>query len=105
MSLPELAGARPVETEITDVAFLYDPGIDRFEWSQQPGGGHRAILRRVSGQGRDPFNLVAGRVFADATVELDSDYSPQLSPSELSRLIAGARTEGVDLLRAWGHAD
>jgi hypothetical protein len=59
----------------------------------------------MSGQGCDPFKLVAGHVFADATVELDSEYFPQLSPSEERRLIARARMEGVDLLRAWGHAE
>jgi hypothetical protein len=87
------------------VTFLYDPGTDSFEWSDRPGRGHRTILPRVGGQGRDPFNLVAGRVFADTEVELDSDYSPRLSPSEERRLIARARAEGVDLLTAWSRAD
>jgi hypothetical protein len=87
------------------VAFLYDPGTDSIEWSDRPGRGQRTILPRVCGQGRDPFNLVAGRVFADTKVELDSDYSPRLSPSEERRLIARARVEGVDLLRAWCRVD
>jgi hypothetical protein len=101
----EIAGARFAETEIADVPFLYDPATDSFEWGDQPGGGHRTILPRLSGQGRDPFTFVAGRVFADRTVELHLEYSPRLSSSEERRLIARARREGVDLLRAWGRAD
>jgi hypothetical protein len=101
----ELAGPGRAETDVADVAFLYDPATDNFEWSEGRGWGHRAILPRMSGPGRDPFNLVAGRVFADATVELDSDYSPRLSTSEELRLIARARIEGIHLLRAWGCSD
>jgi hypothetical protein len=101
----EVAGGRHAEAEVADVAFLYDPATERFEWSDQPGRGHRTIIPRVSGQGRDPLMLVAGRVFADTTVELYSEYSPRLSPSEERRLVARARIEGVDLLRAWGCAD
>jgi len=100
----EIAGARLADTEIADVPFLYDPATDSFEWGDQPGGGHRTIMPRFSGQGRDPFTLVAGRVFADRTVELHLEYSPRLSSSEERRLIARARIEGVDLLRAWGRA-
>jgi hypothetical protein len=81
-----------------DEALLYDPATDTFVWGD--GHGHPGIMQGLRAEGRDPLTMTAGRVFADGSVEL---YSDSLPARARSRLVARARIEGIELLKARGQ--